>query len=89
MRARTFFSIVVASGALAGGVMYATDRDVVADRVSDEVTQSLRADGVDVRGAYCDYRGDCWVTLNDSSIIRIRVNLFEDGSWSFTERSRP
>lgn len=89
MRVRHIIGGALCAGALVGGVMYATTPDVVADRVSDEVTQALRADGVDARGAYCDNRGACWVTLNDDSIIRVRVILFEDGSWRFTEGSRP
>lgn len=89
MRVRHIIGGVLCVGALVGGVMYATTPDARAEALSDEVTQALRADGVDARGAYCDNGGRCWVTLNNSSIVTVRVHLFEDGSWRFTEGSRP
>lgn len=61
-------------------------------RASSEVAEVLRGDGVDLKGVSCMWQGEgmrCWVTLRSGNITTAEVEMHEDGSWNFTEGSRP
>ncbi len=61
-----------------------------------EVLQSLQQDGVQAKDVHCmkwpsDTPGifGCGVTIASAPDVVIYVQWFEDGSWRFTEDSRP
>jgi len=78
----------IASLALVATVGHVTDGPTDMETRATELTGTLRADGVEVRGAYCEV-GRCWVTLASGQVTLVRTEEYEDGSWSINGKDRP
>jgi hypothetical protein len=78
----------IASIALVAGIGRVTDGPTPSEERVSVVTETLRADGVDVRGAYCEV-GRCWVTLTTGDVRIVRLTEYEDGSYTIKSEDRP
>lgn len=88
-RVLLFGAGAIASIALVAGISSRLDAQS-ADLAwkEEKVAMTLRSDGVDVRGVYCEFAG-CWVTLATGRVTKVALENYEDGSWNIAEGSRP